>query len=117
MKLLHHYTGQFNPLVDVPVNPHDESLSIKSFVQLPLEVQHSILLKGAQFGDHGVSNPDTSYVPPMCRKGVTFAQLMNLYTSTDKTIKDGIASHKAEKIFRKSLDAATSTAASAVQNQ
>lgn len=117
MKLLHKYIGKFNPMVDVPVNPNDQSLSIKSFVDLPIEVQHSILVRGIQYGDHGVSNPDTSYVPPMCRKGVTLAQLMNRYSQTDATIRNGLASHKADKIFRKSLESATATAASGIKNQ
>lgn len=113
MKIPRFYSGQFDPKVDIPVDPQNKALTLDKFSKLPLETQRDVLNKGSQLGDPGIANPDIDFVPPMCRKGVTLAELMKIYKETDERVKAGIANHKADKIAEESYKAAQAAAAAA----
>lgn len=111
MKIPRFYSGKFNPKVDIPVNPHNKALTLQQFANLPLDTQRDVLAKGHQLGDPGVENPNIDFVPPMCRKGITLAELMKTYKEADERIKAGITNHKADKAIEESLRAAEAAAA------
>lgn len=113
MKIPRFYSGKFNPKVDIPVNPQNKALSLEQFAKLPLETQRDVLNQGHQLGDPGVMNPDIDYVPPMCRKGITLAELMKIYSDTDAKVKAGIKAHQADKAIEESIKSAQAAAAAA----
>lgn len=113
MKIPRFYSGKFNPKVDIPVNPQNKALTLEQFAKLPLETQRDVLNQGKNIGDPGVADPDIDFVPPMCRKGITLAELMKIYKDTDAKVKAGIKAHKADKALEESLNAAEAAAAAA----
>lgn len=111
MKVPRFYKGKFNPYVDIPVDPKNKALTLAQFAKLPLDTQKDILARGHQIGDPGVANPDIDFVPPMCRKGITFAELMKIYKECDAKVKAGIQDKEADKIIDAQLKASTAAQA------
>lgn len=95
------YSGRFDPDCDTPVKD-GLSLTAHQFGRLPLLSQDSLKQAAMSMGDPGVPDPDW-HVPPMCRRGISMAELEKIYESSDARIRDGVSRMSSHDRFTKKV--------------
>lgn len=95
------YSGKFNPETDMVVKD-GLALSIQQFGRLTLDAQQSVVDAGAKYGDKGVPDPEWN-VPPMCRRGVSLAELKTIYDRSDERIRQGLDRKMSNDKFEKKI--------------
>ena len=103
MSRVHVYSGKFRKGRDQVVMP-GLALSIPQFTRLTIDTQRDVLARGHQYGDPGVPDPDW-YVSPVCRRGMSLAELERIYDRADSKISDGISRKVSSDRFEKQVQA------------